>query len=166
MIQSNYRACFIFVMLTLAGSSSAQSSEANLPTESELENARALIQAGRKEVIREELRLSEEEAAAFWPLYEEYRRDVLVIQDRHAALITDYVNRYHEANLTDRYADNLIDNYFDIKGDLLRTQERYVRQFRRILPPLKVALFYQLENKLNAAIESQLALVIPLVDPN
>ncbi len=31
---------------------------------------------------------------------------------------------------------------------------------------LKVARFYQLENKMNATIDAELALVVPLVEPN
>ena len=39
----------------------AQTSESNVLAESELANARALIQVGRKEIIHEELRLTKEE---------------------------------------------------------------------------------------------------------
>jgi hypothetical protein len=39
-----------------------------------------------------------------------------------------------------------------------------VPRFREVLPVLKVARFYQLENKMDAEIDAQLALVIPLVE--
>lgn len=166
MIKTKTHACTIVVMLAMTVGAFAQGTDATTLTESELADARALIQAGRQEVIRQELRLGEEEAAAFWPLYDEYRQEILVDQDRHATLISDYLARYREGNLTDDYADDLIDDYFDIQGDLLRTRKKYVRRFQRILPSLKVALFYQLENKLNADIDAQLALVVPLVEAN
>ncbi len=63
----------------------AQTSESNVLAESELANARALIQVGRKEIIHEELRLTKEEEAAFWPIYEKYRREMLTVLDRYAS---------------------------------------------------------------------------------
>jgi len=144
----------------------AQTSEPDVLAESELANARALIHVARKETIDEELRLTKEEEAAFWPLYEKYRREMLTVLDRYAELITDYVTMYHNQKLTNEYADSLISDYFDIKSDLLRIQKKYVRRYRNILPSMKVARFYQLENKMNADIDAELALAVPLLDPN
>ncbi len=73
---------------------------------------------------------------------------------------------YHNQKLTNEYADILISDYFDIKSDLLRIQKKYVRRYRKILPSMKVARFYQLENKMNADIDAELALAFPLLDPN
>ncbi len=73
---------------------------------------------------------------------------------------------YHNQKLTNEYADILISDYFDIKSDLLRIQKKYVRRYRKILPSVKVARFYQLENKMNADIDAELALAFPLLDPN
>jgi hypothetical protein len=37
--------------------------------------------------------------------------------------------------------------------------------FKKSLPALKVARFYQLENKIEAEIDAQLALAVPLIEP-
>jgi hypothetical protein len=47
---------------------------------------------------------------------------------------------------------------------LLKKRKRYIGQFRKVLPMLKVARFYQLENKMNADVDLQLALLVPLAD--
>ncbi len=160
------RLCTLIFMIVASIAVLAQDSELNILSKSELTNARALIQAGRKEIIREELRLTEEEEVAFWSLYGKYRREMLTVLDRYAELITDYVTMYHNQKLTNEYADSLINDYFDIKSDLLRIQKKYVRRYRKILPSMKVARFYQLENKMNADIDAELALAVPLLDPN
>ena len=160
-----FRLFTLIFMIVASSAVLAQDSELNILSKSELANARALIQAGREEVIREELRLTEEEKIAFWPLYEKYRREMLTVLDRHAELTTDYVERYVAQELTNTYADSLINDFFDIKSDLLRVQKKYVRRYRKILPSLKVAHFYQLENKMNAEIDASLALIVPLMDP-
>jgi hypothetical protein len=51
-----------------------------------------------------------------------------------------------------------------VKGDLMEVRKRYVSEFAKILPMLKVARFYQLENKLAADVEAELALLVPLVE--
>ena len=48
--------------------------------------------------------------------------------------------------------------------DWLRVQQKFVRKFRKVLPEVKVARFYQLENKMDAEVEAQLAVVVPLVE--
>ena len=127
---------------------------------------RQMIREGRAEQIRTELRLTDEEAAAFWPLYETYRSEADAVMDRYAALIKEYMRRYDAADLTDKYADGVIDEYFAIQKDRLGVQEAFLPRFREVMPALKVARFYQLENKTNAEIDAQLALVIPLIDPS
>jgi hypothetical protein len=132
----------------------------------EVEQGRQMIREGRLELVRTEIRLTDEEAAAFWPLYKTYRAETDAIQDRYAAMITEYIRRYDNAELTNEYADELIDTFMSIKFELLEVQKKYLPGFREVLPSLKVARLYQLENKLNAEIDAQMALVVPLVDPS
>jgi hypothetical protein len=68
--------------------------------------------------------------------------------------------------LTDAYAEDVLKAYFDIKSDLLRTRKKYIRRFGKILPMLKVARFYQLENKMNADVDAELAFAVPLIEAN
>ena len=130
------------------------------------ERGRQMMREGRLEIIREELHLTDEEAAGFWPLYSRYRGDIDAIQDRYAEMIAEYVKRYDNADLSDQYATELMDNFFSIKRGLLDVQEKYLPEFREVLPALKVARLYQLENKISAEIDAQLADVVPLIDPS
>ncbi len=86
--------------------------------------------------------------------------------DRRLSMTLDYVRTYDDADLTNEYADELLAEFFDIRNDQLRIEKKYIRRFKRVLPSLKVAQFYQLENKMNTEIDAELALIIPLVDPS
>lgn len=141
-----------------------QSSESSVLGNQELATARTLLQAGRADIIREDLRLSDEESAGFWLVYDNYRKEILAVRDRQTEMITEFVRRNREGDLTDAYAEDLIKDYFEIKGDLLKVQESFLERFRQVLPALKVARFYQLENKMDAEIDAQLALFVPLVE--
>ncbi len=156
----------LFLAVAAVTSVSAKGGDSDILSDQELANARAMLQEGRETIIREELRMTADEEAAFWPLYEDYRADMMPIQDRYIALIADYMRQYESGELTDEDAEEMLEGYFDIKSDLLRKRKKYVRQFRKILPMLKVARFYQLENKMNAAIDAELALLVPLVESN
>jgi len=46
----------------------------------------------------------------------------------------------------------------------LKVQKQYLRKFRKVLPALKVVRFYQLENKMDAEIDAELAVFIPLME--
>ena len=149
------------VMLILMGLSAAFTVSAD-----EVQDGREMIREGRLEIVRSELSLTEAEGSAFWPVYSTYRAETDAIQDRYAAMINEYMRRYEDAELSDDYADELMASFFGIKRELLDVQEKFLPQFREVLPGLKVARLFQLENKISAEIDAQLALVVPLVDPS
>lgn len=132
----------------------------------DVERGRAMVSDFRDETIRSELHMTESQAAGFWPIYSEYRKEYIEIMDRYSDLITDYLRRYEDADLSEEYAGQLIETYFGIKRELLAVQEKFLPRFREVLPALQVARFYQLENKMNVEIDAQLALVVPLIEPD
>jgi hypothetical protein len=129
-----------------------------------LAEARALLKAGREELVREELFLTESESAAFWPVYEQYRDEVDTIRDRQAKIISIYVEAYWAARLGDELAEKILEVHFLIEKDLLATGKKYVPRFRKVIATAKVTRFYQLENKLDAEIDVALAQLIPLYE--
>lgn len=150
----------------LAVPASADGHTADEAAATEVERGRAMMREGRLQIVREELHLTDEEAAVFWPLYSQYRGEMDAIQDKYADMIAEYVKRYDNAELSDQYATELMDKFFSIKRGLLDVQEKYLPEFRGVLPALKVARLFQLENKISAEIDAQLATVVPLVDPS
>lgn len=129
-----------------------------------LAEARALLKAGREELVREEMYLTDSESAAFWPVYEEYRDEVDTIRGRQAKIIAIYVEAYWDARLSDELAEKILEVHFLIEKDLLATENKYVPRFRKAIATAKVTRFYQLENKLDAEIDVALAQLIPLYE--
>jgi len=129
-----------------------------------LAEARTLLKSGREDLVREEMELTESEAAAFWPIYERYRDDIERIRDRQAKMITTYMEAYWDADLDDELAKHILDEHFAVNSALLKVEKKYLRRFRKALPAAKVTRFYQLDNKLDAEIDVALAKLIPLFD--
>jgi hypothetical protein len=130
----------------------------------ELDAARAQMQAGRDQIIREDLQLSEDELARFWPIYQQYVSDLSVIRDRKATLVGRFMQAYQGGEFSDEFAVWLIEENFAIKSAWAGVQKAYVDQYMDVVPAQAVARFYQLENKLDAEVDAQLALVVPLVE--
>ena len=154
-------------LLLLAGAAAmAQAAEIAEDWKAELAATRELVKTERVAVITEEMHFTAEENEAFWPLYEEYHRDMLVVQDRHVQLVADFVGKYYDYKLTDADAKQILSDYFVIKEDLRNIQKSYVSKFDEIMSSIKVMRFYQLENKISAEIDAALAAMIPLADPS
>lgn len=155
---SNRSALLAALLLVAALPASAQQG-------AELNDARAILSAERSDIIREEIYLTEQEASAFWPVYESYVADLEKVREPYAAMISDYVRAYNDAAVTPEFAERLVDRHLAFRKDVLAIQKRFLPKFRKALPPLKAARFYQLENKIDAEIQAELALLIPLIDP-
>jgi hypothetical protein len=161
MYQINKR-IFVFLFLLIIGSASWAQTPAR---DVQLATARELIQMGREEAIREEMRFTAEQATAFWPLYADYRAELSVAQDRYIVMLVDYVGDYYDYKLTDQDAERILKDYFSIEKDILKIREKYVRRFRKILSPASVMRLYQLENKIEAEVNVALAQSVPLMEP-
>lgn len=126
-----------------------------------MEVLREKVRADKKLVVALALELSESEAKAFWPVYNAYQSDMIGHYDRVAKLITAYAVA-HKA-MSDEAATQLLGEFLALQSDHAALLTGYVPRFQRVLPPRKVARFYQVENKIRALLDYQLARDIPLV---
>jgi len=157
-------ALLLTTFAVVAEPSAAQSTDQDILEDKRVAEARALMQAGRDEIIELEMGLTKAEAERFWPLYKSYRADVMVVRDRYAALIGGYLRAYEAGEVSDKYAEEILNDWLTYKEDLLKVQKQHVRKFKKALPPRKVVRFYQLENKMDAEIDAELAVFIPLME--
>src|SRR5262249_9777697 len=109
---------------------------------------RDTIRANKKALVAANLTLSDDEAAQFWPLYDEYQKKITAVNDRLVALIKDYTTNF--STLTDEHAMQLTQQYLDVEKDRNEIRRDYLAQFGKLLPGRKVARFYQIENKMDA----------------
>ncbi len=146
----------LFWLLTsVAASSPAQE------IHDEIELTRSLIQTQRQAIVTAAMELTAEESGAFWPLYHEYREARGKVDDRSVALIHGYAENFDL--MSDELAQEMIQELMSIRQEELDVTRKYLRRFQKILPAIKVARFFQLENKLDAVIDFELAAEIPLV---
>ena len=119
------------------------------------------IKADKKLLVAENMQLTETEAKAFWPVYEKYQAELFLVRIRTLKLIEDYVAAYEK--MTNETAKKLLDESMTIEALRMKLGAGYLPKFRRVLPDTKVVRYYQIENKINAAIYYELATSIPLI---
>lgn len=123
---------------------------------------RDAIRAEKKVLVAENMGLTEAEAAAFWPVYEEYQTEMKATGDRLVKLIENY-GATHKV-MTDDTAGKLLKEMLAIQTDRVKLQEKYLPKFEKVLPMTKVLRYYQIENKFRAVVDYDVSSQIPLAE--
>jgi hypothetical protein len=145
----------VIVFLAFAGNLASQEKTAD-----NMQLLLEKVKADKKLLVAENMQLTETEAKAFWPLYDRYQDELFLIRARTAKLIKDYADVYR--NVNDANAKRLLGEYIKIETLRLKLHKAYLPKFSKVLPAAKVVRYYQIENKVNAALEYELASRIPL----
>lgn len=164
MSQANLRSTSVAVVLCMTMMFATTVSAQQTFRES-VEQAQVLIRDGVRQILRDELLLTEEESEAFWPLYDEYSADLAKASESYVSIMSEFVERYQAAELDDTNAVRLLDESMKIQVAVMEIRQSYIPRFREILSGVKVVRFYQLENKVRAEVDAAFALAIPLADP-
>jgi len=120
------------------------------------------IRANRKALVAVNLGLTNDEATTFWPIYDRYQKEINAVSDRLVGVIQDYSDNF--GSLSNEKAMKLVDDYLTIEADRVTVKRNYLAEFAKSLPGLKLARFYQIENKMDAVIRYELASTIPVVE--
>jgi len=121
---------------------------------------RAQISANRQALVAENLGLAKEESERFWPLYREFHNKRDELMDRRMTLLRDFRDNFD--TLTNEQSRQLLDDYLSLQQDLLKLKKNYVKKFRKVLSDKMTLRYFQIENKMDTIIDSELTQVVPL----
>ena len=107
------------------------------------------------------LKLNEEEAALFWPVYEEFNMDRGVISKKRIELITKYADEYN--TITAEQIDELVGESFANRASLEKLHKSYYNKFKKAVGPKRAAQFVQYERFVDNAINTELNNNLPLI---
>jgi hypothetical protein len=148
----------VFTAAALAGRASALQDQ----PASNMEILRDKIKADKKLLIAENLGLTEGESKVFWPLYEEYQKELEAINQRLGKTIQSYAQEYNAKTLTDVNARTLMTEALAIEEAEVALKKKYLDRLNGVIPAIKAARYLQMENKIRALIRFDLAANIPL----
>jgi Spy/CpxP family protein refolding chaperone len=127
-----------------------------------MELLRKDVRSQKKQIIAENMGLTDAEAEKFWPVYDRYAAELSKIYDTKLALLNDYTE--NNSTMTGEQAENYVRKRGEVEQSIMQLRLKYMPEFRRVLSGRETALFYQLDWRLDLAIDVELAQV-PLINP-
>ena len=127
---------------------------------SDLEGFRAQVLEDRRALVTRYLELNESEAASFWPVYEAYQEEVEDFRRRRMNMVLDFLQNRGSHGRAESIA--LMREWLAMKQDWVRLEREWVGEFLSVLPARKALRYYQIENKIDALINAELAAIVPL----
>jgi hypothetical protein len=119
------------------------------------------IRSKKKQLIAANLKLTESEATKFWPIYDQYTRELVKINDSKYALIKGYAQTW--GSISDDQAMIWLRRWLELDTASSELRSKYVPIVRGVLPGKKAATFFQLDRRVSLMIDLQLSSQIPLV---
>lgn len=141
----------------------AQTKSAGDKPANNLEIVHEKLKADKKLIVAKYMDLTESEAKNFWPVYEEYQKDLQKIYERLGSLLYSYAEDYRSQSLTDEKAKKLMDEWLTLEQDDAKQRKSYVPKVLKALPAKKSARYLQIENEYRLLLNYDLAATVPLV---
>jgi Spy/CpxP family protein refolding chaperone len=146
-----------FAMLAFCPLGRAQDQEPNI--DSTIALVRANMRADRTTLITAGMNFNDKDGAAFWPIYQQYEYERSRLDDRRAAVIKQYTQKY--PNLTDAEANAMAEQMLDCESRLAELKKKYYKKFNKVLPALTVAKFFQLDRRVDLLMDMNVEASLP-----
>ena len=134
----------LFLILGFWGNSNAQ------------ENHRERIKAYKTAYITQELDLSSKEAEKFWPVYNDYEKNLFSLR---ILKVREERNRIKNQggfeNLSDKEAIEALNNLIQNDKEIIKIKEKLYRDLSNVLSPVKILKLYKAEMDFNKKLLSQ-----------
>lgn len=122
---------------------------------------RTELMARRADVMAKGLTLTSEQAARFWPLFDQFQKEQdLVVNDQIQA--TDQYAKNYE-NLSDEGAIEYVNSLLGRDKKMYDLRVKWLAKFKTVIPPAMAARAIQLDRRLGNVTQVQLSQRIPLI---
>jgi hypothetical protein len=139
------------------------------PTDAQMKNLDAYIDLLRKDVRQQKeeimgsvMVLSAADAAKFWPIYNEYDKELTKLNDQRAENIKEYARTYNE--LTDEKADELIQKSLAYQKQRMELLAKTYDRVKEALGGITAARFVQVEHQLLLLIDLEIVSALPVAE--
>jgi hypothetical protein len=145
-----------------APSRPAVSDDSQSATDQDFQLLRKDVRSQKKQIVAANMNLTDAEAEKFWPVYDRYTADLAKIYDTKIALVQEYLAAYK--TMTGDEAESYVRRRAGVEQEVMQLRLKYVPEFRKVLSGRQVALFVQIDWRLELMINLQLA-QLPLIEP-
>ncbi len=138
----------------------AETKEANLKEYISL--MRTDLKKDKVSILTELMDLSPQDAAKFWPVYNDYDKALTKLADERIAFIRMYADNY--SALTDEVATKLAMGMLDIEGRRVELRKQYFQLVSQALTAKDAARWLQIEAQIEKVVDLQILASLPIVD--
>jgi hypothetical protein len=136
-------------------------SAAHVISDQDMDLLRKDLRSKRKQLIAANLKLTDTEAAKFWPVYDQYIVELITINDRKFGLIQEYADNW--GKLTNEQSLLFTRNWLDTDIEIAQLRQKYVPMVAKVLEGRKTATFFQLDRRIAMMMDLQVSSQMPLV---
>lgn len=138
------------------------SDDQHVVSSQDLDLLRQDLRSMKKQLIAQNLKLSDTEATKFWPVYDKYTAELVKLNDKKYALIQSYADQW--ATMTDQQALSFADKWIEMDTLISQLRHKYVPIVSQVLTGRNTATFFQLDRRISMMIDLQLASKMPVVN--
>jgi len=129
-------------------------------TDALMQLLRGQIKNERHAVIEANLVMASQQKEDFWPLYHEYHEKRDELMDQRIALITEFGE--NRMGITAEKAEDILKEALKLEKEIIKLKDKYRSKFVKVLLPRAALRYYQIENKIDAIINYEVAMNVPL----
>jgi|SRR5215472_3839768 len=155
-----FSSMLVFGQAAQSGAPAASASSRSI-SDDEIQIMRSDIREHRKKLTAANMTLSADEAAKFWPIYDQYIQETVKVNDLRWALIKEYAANY--STMTDQLAQDYMTKSSDVDQQMIALRMKYVPIFQKVLSTKKTAQWYQVDRRLELLISTQMGSLAPIV---
>jgi Spy/CpxP family protein refolding chaperone len=142
------------------------SAEDRLADVTDMQALRSAVRADKKAFVASTLKLTPAEEKKFWPLYDEYQRNLDMTNRRRVVAVERLI--VQDKPESELFARTFVNELIAVdEAELKARRTLHNRLMRgvpsRIMPPKKAARYLQLESKIRAVQAYDVAATVPLV---
>ncbi len=140
----------------------AQPATATAPdTDKVVAEFRSELMARRADVMAKGLTLTAEQAAKFWPLFEQFQKEEDVVVQEQIKATETYASNYE--HLTDENALTYVNSLLERDKKMYDIRIKWLAKFKTVIPLPMAARAIQLDRRLGNITQVQLSQRIPLI---
>ena len=140
----------------------ASATTASTPSlEEALKSYRADMQGTRADIMAKNLTLTADQAAKFWPVFQNYQKEQNTIMDAQLKSIHKYVEGYN--TLDDAGALAMFNAHLDRDAKMTALRRHWLAEFQKVLPTKMAVRAMEIDRRLSLVAQTEVAAELPLV---
>ena len=127
----------------------------------DMQALRATVKADKRGFVASMLSLTSTEAKRFWPIYDAFQRNLEMNSRRRVVALEGLL--FRDKVMTNLAAKNLVTELMAVDEAEVKARHRLRNRLMRALPPMKAARYLQIEDKIQAVRDYDVASTVPLI---